>query len=82
MEGTQGVGFVISPRRASLHHTMGGVVIDAKARVLDEQGQVIEGLFAAGEVTGGVHAGNRLGGNAIADIFTFGQIAGRGVSAR
>ncbi|WP_449315322.1 FAD-dependent oxidoreductase [Rubneribacter sp.] len=82
VEGTQGVGFVISPRRASLHHTMGGVVIDAKARVLDEQGQVIEGLFAAGEVTGGVHAGNRLGGNAIADIFTFGQIAGRGVSAR
>jgi len=82
VEGTDGVGFVISPRRASLHHTMGGVVIDTGGHVLDEQGQIIEGLFAAGEVTGGIHAGNRLGGNAIADIFTFGQIAGRGVSSR
>lgn len=67
----------ISPRKSSLHHTMGGVVIDAEARVLKEDGTVIEGLWAAGEVTGGIHAGNRLGGNAIADIFTFGQIAGR-----
>ncbi len=67
----------ISPRKASLHHTMGGVVIDTEARVLKADGTVIEGLWAAGEVTGGIHAGNRLGGNAIADIFTFGQIAGR-----
>lgn len=67
----------ISPRKASLHHTMGGVVIDTEARVLRADGSVIEGLWAAGEVTGGIHAGNRLGGNAIADIFTYGQIAGR-----
>lgn len=81
IESTPGVGFVVSPRRASLHHTMGGVVIDSEARVLDGSGVAIEGLFAAGEVTGGIHAGNRLGGNAIADIFTFGQIAGRGAAS-
>ncbi len=67
----------ISPRKASLHHTMGGIVIDTEARVLRADGSAIEGLWAAGEVAGGIHAGNRLGGNAIADIFTFGQIAGR-----
>jgi succinate dehydrogenase/fumarate reductase flavoprotein subunit len=70
------VGICISPRKASLHHTMGGIVIDTQARVLDTKGNVIPGLWAAGEVTGGIHAGNRLGGNAIADIFTFGRIAG------
>jgi len=48
--------------------------------VLKEDGSVIEGLFAAGEVTGGVHGGNRLGGNAIADIFTLGRIAGENVA--
>lgn len=66
----------ISPRKSSLHHTMGGIVIDTQTRVLKDDGSVIDGLWAAGEVTGGIHAGNRLGGNAIADIFTFGQIAG------
>lgn len=76
IESTEGVGICISPRKASLHHTMGGLVIDTNACVLDTEGNVIEGLWAAGEVTGGVHAGNRLGGNALADIFTFGQIAG------
>ncbi|MBR0386209.1 MAG: FAD-binding protein [Clostridia bacterium] len=68
------MGICISPRKASLHHTMGGICIDTQ--VLREDGTVIEGLWAAGEVTGGIHAGNRLGGNAIADIFTFGRIAG------
>lgn len=58
-----------------IHHTMGGVKIDTKAQVLDTNGQVINGLFAAGEVTGGVHGGNRLGGNAVADIIVFGRIA-------
>lgn len=58
------------------HHTMGGVRIDPKTRVLDRQGKVIPGLYAAGEVTGGIHGTNRVGGNAIADIFTFGRIAG------
>ena len=70
------VGYCISPRKASLHHTMGGVCIDTETRVLRADGTPIEGLWAAGEVTGGIHAGNRLGGNAIADIFTFGRIAG------
>ena len=49
--------------------------------VLDTEGNTISGLWAAGEVAGGVHAGNRLGGNAIADIFTFGQIAGESAAA-
>lgn len=66
----------ITPRRASIHHTMGGVRINTNAEVLTADGTVIEGLWAAGEVTGGIHAGNRLGGNAVADIFTFGHIAG------
>lgn len=69
-------GFVISPRKASIHHTMGGVKINTSAEVLDKEGNAIPGLWAAGEVTGGIHAGNRLGGNAVADIFTFGKIAG------
>ena len=76
IDATPGVGLCISPRKASLHHTMGGVLIDTEARVLDGEGRPIPGLWAAGEVTGGIHAGNRLGGNAIADIFTFGRIAG------
>ncbi|WP_304423183.1 FAD-dependent oxidoreductase, partial [Turicimonas muris] len=60
----------------AVHHTMGGVRIDPETRVLDRQGNVIPGLYAAGEITGGIHGTNRLGGNAIADIFTFGRIAG------
>ncbi|MNH26378.1 Urocanate reductase precursor [compost metagenome] len=65
----------------SVHHTMGGLVIDEKTRVLNEKGEIIPGLFAAGEVTGVIHGANRLGGNAIADIFTFGRIAGKQVVA-
>lgn len=76
IENDDSVGIFISPRKSSLHHTMGGIVIDENASVLNENGEVIEGLWAAGEVTGGVHGGNRLGGNAEADIFTFGHIAG------
>lgn len=81
IESTEGVGICISPRKASLHHTMGGLVIDTNACVLDTEGNAIPGLWAAGEVTGGVHAGNRLGGNAEAGIFTFGQIAGHSAAA-
>ncbi|MBR4772452.1 MAG: FAD-binding protein, partial [Bacteroidales bacterium] len=81
MEADPNLGFCITPRKASLHHTMGGICIDTQARVLREDGSVIEGLWAAGEVTGGIHAGNRLGGNAIADIFTFGRIAGTQATA-
>ena len=60
----------------AVHHTMGGVKIDTKAEVLNPAGHTIPGLFAAGEVTGGVHGGNRLGGNAIVDFCVFGRIAG------
>lgn len=60
----------------AVHHTMGGIKIDPLTQVYNAKGQVIPGLFAAGEVTGGVHGGNRLGGNAQADIVTFGRIAG------
>jgi fumarate reductase flavoprotein subunit len=58
-----------------IHHTMGGVKINTKAEVINTEGQAIPGLYAAGEVTGGVHGGNRLGGNAVADIVIFGRIA-------
>ncbi len=61
---------------AGIHHTMGGIRIDDEARVLDKDGEMIPGLYAAGEVTGGVHGGNRLGGNAVADFVIFGRIAG------
>ncbi len=61
----------------AVHHTMGGVLINTSAQVLDENGEPIPGLFAAGEVTGGVHGGNRLGGNALADLIVFGRIAGQ-----
>ena len=61
-----------------IHHTMGGLTIDSSAEVLTGvDGDVIPGLFAAGEVTGGVHGGNRLGGNAVADFIVFGRIAGQ-----
>ena len=58
-----------------IHHTMGGVHIDTRAEVINTEGNVIPGLYAAGEVCGGVHGGNRLGGNAVADIIVFGGIA-------
>lgn len=61
----------------AVHHTMGGVIITAKGEVVNEAGQVIPGLFAAGEVTGGIHGNNRLGGNAMADITIFGRIAAK-----
>ncbi|GAB7211883.1 hypothetical protein OS31_33930 [Dickeya oryzae] len=57
-----------------IHHTMGGIAINTKAQVIDNQGKVIPNLFAAGEATGGVHGANRLGGNSLADIVTFGRI--------
>ena len=60
---------------AGVHHTMGGLKINPAAEVLTEDGSAIAGLFAAGEVTGGVHGANRLGGNAVADFVVFGRIA-------
>jgi fumarate reductase flavoprotein subunit len=59
-----------------LHHTMGGIKINSNAEVINSGGNPVPGLFAAGEVTGSVHGGNRLGGNAVTDIIVFGQIAG------
>ena len=68
--------FYASLRTPTVHHTMGGIRINTQAQVLDESGEVIPGLYAAGEVTGGIHGNNRLGGNAYSDIMTFGRIAG------
>ena len=66
---------------AGIHHTMGGLKIDPATEVIDTEGNVIDGLFAAGEVTGGVHGANRLGGNAVADFVVFGRIAGTNAAA-
>ncbi len=74
LEGT----FYAITVQPGVHHTMGGLTIDTSAEVLDGvHGNVIPGLFAAGEVTGGVHGANRLGGNAVADFTVFGRIAGQ-----
>ena len=66
---------------AGIHHTMGGLKIDTETHVIGTDGEIIPGLFAAGEVTGGVHGGNRLGGNAVADFVVFGRIAGQQAAA-
>lgn len=59
----------------AIHHTMGGVKINTKAEVLTKNDKAVPGLYACGEVTGGIHGGNRLGGNAVADIEIFGKQA-------
>ena len=66
----------------NVHHTMGGVEINEKAEVLGTNGNVIDGLYACGEVAGGLHGTNRIGGNAIADIVTFGRIAGKSAAQK
>ena len=76
MDMQQGKYYVIKAV-PSTHHTMGGVRINEKAEALTAEGKVIPGLWAAGEVTGVTHGTNRLGGNAQADIVTFGRIAGQ-----
>lgn len=60
----------------AIHHTMGGIKINTDTKVINNAGNIVEGLYAAGEVTGGVHGGNRIGGNAVSDIAVFGKIAG------
>lgn len=74
-----GVKLKIRLLAPSTHHTMGGLVVDAKRHVLDKDGKVIKGLYAAGEVTGGIHGGNRLGGNAIVEIFVSGRSAAKAI---
>ncbi len=69
--------FIATPRCPAAHHTMGGVQIDETCHVLRADGTIIAGLLAAGEVTGDIHGGNRLGGNAVVDTVVFGRIAGR-----
>lgn len=73
--------FYMLVAKPSVHHTMGGLMTDTKTRVLNTEGQVIDGLYAAGEVTGMTHGSNRLGGNAITDITVFGRIAGKEAAA-
>lgn len=73
---TEGPFYFIKAAPA-VHHTMGGVEITVNTEVIDATGKVIPNLFAAGEVTGGIHGSNRLGGNAIADLVVFGRIAGK-----
>lgn len=72
--------FYAGARVPTIHHTMGGVTITESAQVVDVNGSIIKGLYAAGEVTGGIHGANRLGGNALADITVFGRIAGDSAS--
>lgn len=74
--------YFANPRAPAVHHTMGGVEVDVEARVLDAGGNIIPGLYAAGEVTGGFHGGNRLGGNAISECITTGRLAGTNAAAQ
>ncbi len=64
-----------------VHHTMGGVKINTETEVLTESGDIIPGLFAAGEVVGGIHGNNRIGGNAVADFVVFGLVSGQSAIA-
>lgn len=72
--------FYAAERVPTVHHTMGGVRISNNTEVIDTEGNVIPGLYAAGEVTGGIHGSNRLGGNALTDTVVFGRIAGKNAS--
>ena len=67
--------WVATPRQVCIHHTMGGLTIDTAGHVMAADGGKIDGLYAAGEVTGGIHGGNRLGGNAVVDTVVFGKLA-------
>jgi fumarate reductase flavoprotein subunit len=77
----EGVPLKIRIMAPSTHHTMGGLKVDINRHVLDTNGNVIKGLYAAGEVTGGIHGGNRLGGNAIVEIFVSGRTAANAIKA-
>lgn len=82
-ENTIEVGPFYAPAFSpAVHHTMGGLEINVDAEVLNADGQIIEGLYAAGEVTGGIHGTNRVGGNAVPDALTFGKIAGENAASK
>ncbi|NLK45554.1 MAG: FAD-dependent oxidoreductase [Treponema sp.] len=74
-----GVKLKVRVMAPSTHHTMGGIAVDTERHVLDNSGHIIPGLYAAGEVTGGIHGGNRLGGNAIVEIFVSGRTAANSI---
>ena len=78
LENTRLIVRLMAP---STHHTMGGLMVDTDRHVLTADGEIIPGLYAAGEVTGGIHGGNRLGGNAIVEIFVSGRTAAKAVTA-
>lgn len=73
-------GFFAIHIAPAIHYTMGGIHITPKTQVLDGNGDVIKGLFAAGEVAGGLHGNNRVGGNSIAETIVFGRQAGQQVT--
>ncbi len=75
-----GVKLKVRIMAPSTHHTMGGIKVDVNRHVLDASGKIIPGLYAAGEVTGGIHGGNRLGGNAIVEIFVSGRTAANAIT--
>ena len=66
----------------AIHHTMGGLSVNTETQVLRADGSPIPGLYAAGEVTGGLHGANRLGGNGVADIVVNGRLAGMTASKK
>lgn len=79
--GIDDAPFYAAARVPTVHHTMGGVKINLNTEVIDTEGNVIPGLYAAGEVTGGIHGSNRLGGNALTDTVVFGRTAGANAAA-
>ena len=80
-DGINDAPYYAAARVPTVHHTMGGVKINVNTEVIDTEGNVIPGLYAAGEVTGGIHGSNRLGGNALTDTVVFGRTAGENAAA-
>ena len=78
--GITNPGFFAIHIAPAIHYTMGGIHITPKTQVLDGNGDIIKGLFAAGEVAGGLHGNNRVGGNSIAETIVFGRQAGQQVA--
>ena len=73
--------FYAIPCSPGIHHCMGGVYVDGDSQALTIRGEKVPGLYAAGEVAGGIHGDNRLGGNAVCDIVVMGINAGQKAAA-